>query len=288
MFVTDDQEHDFEYHGYCEWDKLASAKIEKDEDGDDFIFLFNNKKEEVCFIYAQLLGGRYGNMKISSLWIDFLNDAIHEANNPIKQEPVENNNIYTEFMSNKQLFKPFVLWPYCVHLGLNNVDAISNKLLNEIALRRDEHLLWVSRHKANWKAKDDEEKTPSGCIITDQRICYFNLNDKKKSFSVEWGEVAAIKHKKNSFYIQKSLATTSYDLKICDYALFDKKVENSNPVVVFLTGILANKRQDTKKTKEELFYEYEEQLKQLSNREERVVQNNEEPKENKVVRRSFL
>ena len=41
MFVTDDQEHDFEYHGYCEWDKLASAKIEKDEDGDDFIFLFN-------------------------------------------------------------------------------------------------------------------------------------------------------------------------------------------------------------------------------------------------------
>ncbi len=41
MFVTDDQEHDFEYHYYCEWDKLASAKIEKDEDGDDFIFLFN-------------------------------------------------------------------------------------------------------------------------------------------------------------------------------------------------------------------------------------------------------
>lgn len=287
MFVTDDQEHDFEYHGYCEWDKLASAKIEKDEDGDDFIFLFNNKKEEVCFIYAQLLGGRYGNMKISSLWIDFLNDAIHEANNPIKQEPVENNHIYTEFMSNKQLFKPFVSWPDCVHLGLNNVDAISNKLLNEITLRRDEHLLWVSRHKANWQAKNDDEKTPSGCIITDQRICYFNLNDKKKNFSVEWGEVTAIKHMKNSFYIQKSLVTTSYDLKICDYALLDRKVENSNPVVAFLTGILANKRQDTKKTKEELFYEYEEQLKQLSNRDERVVQNNEDPKENKVVRRSF-
>lgn len=287
MFVTDDQEHDFEYHGYCEWDKLASAKIEKDEDGDDFIFLFNNKKEEVCFIYAQLLGGRYGNMKISSLWIDFLNDAIREANNPIKQEPVENNNIYTEFMSNKQLFKPFVSWPDCVHLGLNNVDAISNKLLNEITLRRDEHLLWVSRHKANWQAKDDDEKTPSGCIITDQRICYFNLNDKKKNFSVEWGEVTAIKHMKNSFYIQKSLVTTSYDLKICDYALLDRKVENSNPVVAFLTGILANKRQDTKKTKEELFYEYEEQLKQLSNRDERVVQNNEDPKENKVVRRFF-
>ena len=201
---------------------------------------------------------------------------------------MEDNHIYTEFMSNKQLFKPFVSWPDCVHLGLNNVDAISNKLLNEITLRRDEQLLWVSRHKANWKAKDDDVKTPSGCIITDQRICYFNLNDKKKSFSVEWSEIATIKHMMNSFYIQKSSGTTSYDLKICDYALFDKKVENSNPVVAFLTGILANKRQDTKKTKEELFYEYEEQLKQLSNRDERVVQNNEEPKENKVVRRSFL
>ena len=305
MFVTDDQEHDFEYHYYCEWDKLASAKIEKDEDDDDFIFLFNNKKEEVCFIYAQLLGGRYGNMKISSLWIDFLNDAIHEANNPIKQEPVENNHIYTEFMSNKQLFKPFVSWPDCVHLGLNNVDAISNKLLNEVTLRRGEHLLWVSRHKANWKAKDEDEKTPSGCIITDQRICYFNLNDKKKSFSIEWGEVAAIKHMKNSFYIQKSLAATSYDLKICDYALFDKEVENSSSVVAFLTDIAGNAYNDnyaTKKetssnvelytkekqvAKEQLISGMVEQLKQLSNRDERVVQNNEEPKENKVVRRSF-
>lgn len=208
-------------------------------------------------------------------------------------------------MSNKQLFKPFVSWPDCVHLGLNNVDAISNKLLNEVTLRRGEHLLWVSRHKANWKAKDEDEKTPSGCIITDQRICYFNLNDKKKSFSIEWGEVAAIKHMKNSFYIQKSLAATSYDLKICDYALFDKEVENSSSVVAFLTGIAGNAYNDnyaTKKetssnvelytkeeqvAKEQLISGMVEQLKQLSNRDERVVQNNEEPKENKVVRRSF-
>ena len=304
MFVTDDQEHDFEYHGYCEWDKLASAKIEKDEDGDDFIFLFNNKKEEVCFIYAQLLGGRYGNMKISSLWIDLLNDAIREANNPIKQEPVEDNHIYTEFMSNKQLFKPFVSWPDCVHLGLNNVDAISNKLLTEITLRRGEHLLWVSHHKANWKAKDEEGKTPSGCIITDQRICYFNLNDKKKSFSVEWSEVATIKHMMNSFYIQKSSGTTSYDLKISDYALLDRKVENSSPIVTFLSGIAGNTSNGnyaTKKeissnvelstnekqvAKEHLISGFEEQLKQLSDRDERVVQNDEEPKENKVVRDS--
>ena len=302
MFVTDEQEHDFEHHGYCEWDKLASAKIEKDEDGDDFIFLFNNKKEEVCFIYAQLLGGRYGNMKISSLWIDLLNDAIREANNPIKQEPVEDNHIYTEFMSNKQLFKPFVSWPDCVHLGLNNVDAISNKLLTEITLRRGEHLLWVSHHKANWKAKDEEGKTPSGCIITDQRICYFNLNDKKKSFSVEWSEVATIKHMMNSFYIQKSSGTTSYDLKISDYALLDRKVENSSPIVTFLSGIAGNTSNGnyaTKKeissnvelstnekqvAKEHLISGFEEQLKQLSDRDERVVQNDEEPKENKVVR----
>lgn len=282
MFVTDDQEHDFEHHCYCEWDKLASAKIEKDEDGDDFIFLFNNKKEEVCFIYAQLLGGRYGNMKISSLWIDFLNDAIREANNPIKQEPVENNHIYTEFMSNKQLFKPFVSWPDCVHLGLNNVDAISNKLLNEITLRRGEHLLWVSRHKANWKAKDDDEKTPSGCIITDQRICYFNLNDKKKSFSVEWSEVATIKHMMNSFYIQKSSGTTSNDLKISDYSLFDKKVENSSPVVTLLKGVFTNKEQDSKMTKEQLFSEFEKQLKQLPYKDGRTVLKNEEPKDKKV------
>ena len=312
LYVTDDQEHDFEYRYYCEWYQLASArkeKIEKDEDefdADDIIRLIDNENEEVGFLDAQLLGGRYDNMKISSLWIDFLNDAIREANNPIKQEPVENNNIYSEFMSNKQLFKPFVSWPDCVHLGLNNVDAISNKLLNEITLRRDEHLLWVSRHKANWKAKDDDVKTPSGCIITDQRICYFNLNDKKKNFRVEWSEVAAIKHMMNSFYIQKSLATTSYDLKISDYALFDKKVENSSSVVAFLTGLAGNASNGNYATnketssnvelstnekqvvKEQLIPGIVEELKQFPNRDERVVQNNEEPKEKKVVRRSFL
>lgn len=287
MFVTDDQEHDFEYRGFYDWDKLTSAKIEKDEDGDDFIFIFNNKKEEVGFIYAQLLGGCYDNMAISNQLIDFFNDAIREASKPMGQS-MEDNYIYTEFMSNKLLFKPFVSWPDCVHLGLKNVDAISNKLLNEIKLRRGEQLLWVSRHKANWKAKDDDEKTPSGCIITDQRICYFNLNDKKKSFTVEWSEVATIMHMMNSFYIQKSLGTTSYDLKISDYALFDKKVEKSNPVVVFLTNLLTDKEQKTKKTKEQLASEFEEQLEQISNRkrrkDKRVVQKNDEPQ--KVVKSS--
>lgn len=196
---------------------------------------------------------------------------------------MENNHIYTGFMSNKQLFKPFVSWPDCVHLGLNNVDAISNKLLNEITLRRGEHLLWVSRHKANWKAKDEDEKTPSGCIITDQRICYFNLNDKKKSFSVEWSEVATIKHMMNSFYIQKSSVTTSNELKISDYSLFDKKVENSSPVVTLLKGVFTNKEQESKMTKEQLFSEFEEQLKQLPYKDGRTVLKNEEPKDKKVV-----
>ena len=196
---------------------------------------------------------------------------------------MEDNHIYTGFMSNKQLFKPFVSWPDCVHLGLNNVDAISNKLLNEITLRRGEHLLWVSRHKANWKAKDEGEKTPSGCIITDQRICYFNLNDKKKSFSVEWSEVATIKHMMNSFYIQKSSVTTSNELKISDYSLFDKKVENSSPVVTLLKGVFTNKEQESKMTKEQLFSEFEEQLKQLPYKDGRTVLKNEEPKDKKVV-----
>ena len=287
LYVTDDQEHDFEYYYYCEWNQLASAKKKKDEDDDDVIVLIDDENEEVGFLYAQLLGGCYDNMAISNQWIDFFNDAIREASKPMGQS-MEDNNIFKAFMSNKLLFKPFVSWPDCVHLGLNNVDAISNKLLYEITLRRGEQLLWVSRHKANWKAKDDDEKTPSGCIITDQRICYFNLNDKKKSFTVEWSEVATIMHMTNSFYIQKSLGTTSYDLKISDYALFDKKVENSNPVVIFLTNLLTNKEQKTKKTKEQLASEFEEQLEQISNRngrkDKRVVQKNDEPQ--KVVKSS--
>ena len=132
------------------------------------------------------------------------------------------SNIYEQFMSNKLLFKPFVSWPNCVHLGLNNVDSISNKLLKNITLRTKERLLWVSYHTPNWKTKDNEEKTPSGCIVTDQRICYFNLNDCKNNFSVEWSEVASIKHDKNCFYIQKSLDETTYDLKIDDYALLNQ------------------------------------------------------------------
>lgn len=272
LYATDDQEHDFEYYYYFEWSQLASAYGGHDDDGDDTVVLFDNEDDEVCCLHAELLGGRFDDMTISSLWIHFFNDAIREA----KQGSVEDNHIYTEFMSNKLLFKPFVSWPDCVHLGLNKVDAISNKLLNEITLRRDEHLLWVSRHRANWKAKNDDEKLPSGCIITDQRICYFDLCDREKSFSVAWSEVAAIKHIVNSFYIQKSLNATRSDLKISDYALFDREVEKSSPVVVFLKGIVANKTQNAKITHD--------QSKRLSYEEERAVLKNEETKEKKEGR----
>lgn len=273
LYVTDDQEHDFEYYYYCEWSQLASAERSTDDDGDDIVVLNDNEDDEACYLHAQLLGGRFDDMTISSLWIHFLNDAIREA----RQGSVEDDHIYTGFMSNTLLFKPFVSWPDRVHLGLNKVDAISNKLLNEITLRRDEHLLWVSRHKANWKAKNDDEKLPSGCIITDQRICYFDLCDKKKNFSVAWSEVAAIKHIVNSFYIQKSLNTTRSDLKISDYALFDREVENSSPVVAFLKGIVStNKAQNAKITHD--------QSERLSYEEERAVLKNEKTKEKKEGR----
>ena len=95
LYVTDDQEHDFECYYYCEWNQLASVKKEKDEDGDDFIVLIDNENEEVGYLHAQLLGCRYDNMKISSLWVDFLKDAIHEANKQIKKETSSNVELST-------------------------------------------------------------------------------------------------------------------------------------------------------------------------------------------------
>ena len=91
-YVTDDQEHDFDYYynyDYWEWNLLASAKKEKDEDDNDVIALIDDENEEVGFLNTQLLGGRYDNMAILNQWIDFLNDAIREANKQIKQDAYE-------------------------------------------------------------------------------------------------------------------------------------------------------------------------------------------------------
>lgn len=108
LYVTDDQEHDFEYYYYCEWNQLASVKKEKDEDGDDFIVLIDNENEKVGYLHAQLLGCCYANMKISSLWVDFLNDAIYEANNQIKHVSVDvssDKNKPTQSLSSKDEIK---------------------------------------------------------------------------------------------------------------------------------------------------------------------------------------
>ena len=79
LYVTDDQEHDFEYYYYFEWSQLASAYGSHDDDGDDTVVLFDNEDDEVCCLHAELLGGRFDDMTISSLWIRFFNDAIREA-----------------------------------------------------------------------------------------------------------------------------------------------------------------------------------------------------------------
>lgn len=80
----------------------------------------------------------------------------------------------------------------------------------------------------------------------------------------------------NSFYIQKSLNATRSDLKISDYALFDREVENSSPVVTFLKGIVANKTQNAKIAHD--------QPERLSYEEERAVLKNEKTKEKKEGR----
>lgn len=149
------------------------------------------------------------------------------------------NIIFNKFMENKQLFKPFVSWPDIVHLGLNNEDAISNPLLNAIELEQDEHILWVCKHKATYSRYDNDENRlmADGVIITDKRIYYYNEPKSKESFCIDWSNVATIIHQMNSFYIQKSLPEKTYDLKISDYAMLGRKVENDCPVVEFFKEV---------------------------------------------------
>lgn len=176
--------------------------------------------------------------------------------------------IYEQFHSNKSLFKPFVSWPDRVHLGLNNVDSISNNLLGKVRLKKDEHVLWICLHKASFsfKSNDEDSLTSDGCIITDRRICYYNLSKSKESFSVEWNDVAKILHMMNSFYIQTSLEENTYDLKISDYAMLGKKVDNDSSIVVFFQKIAESTSKGKKnskldeKSKESLLRELENNL----------------------------
>lgn len=149
------------------------------------------------------------------------------------------NSVYEQFQAEKQLFKPYVSWPDRVHLGLNNVDSVSNTLLKKIRLEIDERILWVSLHKAgfSFKSNDEDSLTSDGCIITDKRICYYKLDKSKEDFSVKWDEIATIIHMMNSFYIQRSLKEKTYDLKISDYAMLGRKVDNTSPIVSFFKRI---------------------------------------------------
>lgn len=85
LYVTDDQEHDFEYYDYCEWSQLASAQRYGDDYGNDIVVLFDNEDDKVFDLHAPWLGGRFDDIEISSLWLHFLNDAIREANKPTKE-----------------------------------------------------------------------------------------------------------------------------------------------------------------------------------------------------------
>lgn len=160
------------------------------------------------------------------------------------------NYIFEKFYENKQLFKPFVSWPSCVHLGLNNVDAISNPFLNNLQLKKNEHVLWVSKHNANWSSKDNAEKTPSGCIITDMRIYFLNITT-QKGFEVAWTNIHSIIHKNNTFYIQRVENKTSYELAISDYAMLNKKIDNNNPIVAFLNDVAVHTSNENSGSKTE-------------------------------------
>lgn len=149
------------------------------------------------------------------------------------------NNVYNKFQENKQLFKQFVSWPDSVHLGLNNVDVISNSFLSNLQLKSNEHLLWVSRHQANWKSKDVAEKTPCGCIITDMRIYFRNIASKKE-FEVAWADIHSIIHETHTFYLQTSGGPEKSEFAISDYAMLNQKIDNNNPIVAFLNDVVGN------------------------------------------------
>ena len=190
------------------------------------------------------------------------------------------NSIYELFQANKQLFKPFVKWPERVHLGLNNVDAISNSLLNAVAIGRDEHVLWVCKHKAtyNFNNNDENSKISDGVIITDKSIHYVNKT-KNESSCIDWSKVASITHQMNCFYIQRSLTGNSCDLKISDYAMLGGKVEDENPIVTFFEGVEGCHTNHNQKNGSCLEQKQEKQIKY------EVKQTKHEVKK---VRRSFL
>lgn len=140
--------------------------------------------------------------------------------------------IYNQFQENKQLFKPYVSWPEVVHLGLNNVDAISNTFLKNIKLSSGERLLWVCYHKATFSfgSHNPNDGIACGCIITDRRVYYRNIT-KQKEFEVEWEDIIAITHNCHVFKIKSS--RDEYALP--EEALLGRQIKKNDSVVSFFT-----------------------------------------------------
>lgn len=196
LYVTDDQEHDFEYYYYCEWNQLASVKKEKDEDGDDFIVLIDNENEEVGYLHAQLLGCRYDNMKISSLWVDFLKDAIHEANKQIKKESSANVELSTK---EKQVVKEQLISGMVEQLKQfpnreervvqNNEEPKEKKVVRESSTKAKHESLEASLDKnkpsQSLSSKDEIKKTYKTLhdILQSTQLDVFDLNGVNSQFN---------------------------------------------------------------------------------------------------------
>ena len=161
--------------------------------------------------------------------------------------------IYNQFQENKQLFKPYVSWPEVVHLGLNNVDSISNTFLKNISLSPGERLLWVCYHKGtfSFNSHNPNDCITYGCIITDQRIYYRNIT-KPKVFEVEWEDIIAITHNNHAFRIKTSIGEHA----LPEEALLGRQVKKNESIVSFFTqNIIADNmgvaKEETTKEAEE-------------------------------------
>ena len=203
LYVTDDQEHDFEYYYYCEWNQLASVKKEKDEDGDDFIVLIDNENEEVGYLHAQLLGCRYDNMKISSLWVDFLKDAIHEANKQIKKESSSNVELSTK---EKQVVKEQLISGMVEQLKQfpnreervvqNNEEPKEKKVVRESSTKAKHESLEASFDKnkpsQSLSSKDEIKKTYKTLhdILQSTQLDVFDLNGVNSQFNTVKEKIA--------------------------------------------------------------------------------------------------
>lgn len=203
LYVTDDQKHDFEYYYYCEWNQLASVKKEKDEDGDDFIVLIDNENEEVGYLHAQLLGCRYDNMKISSLWVDFLKDAIHEANKQIKKESSSNVELSTK---EKQVVKEQLISGMVEQLKQfpnreervvqNNEEPKEKKVVRESSTKAKHESLEASLDKnkpsQSLSSKDEIKKTYKTLhdILQSTQLDVFDLNGVNSQFNTVKEKIA--------------------------------------------------------------------------------------------------